>query len=187
MVPVIMKAGIIDIFLDSFGWVLGKTTVFAFAVMLGVAIGSCALFAGTRVGGGELEFSPGALPIYQYLGVVTAILPQLLVVFWAGMVFVRSESASAGHWVSIVAAEALVLTGCFSRALPGTLAQVVAWIVTLSLIGGVAAIISKLEHWKVKRGVDHLERLQEENLVRRAGLKEKYGTENAGAGELGIL
>ena len=182
-----MKAGIIDIFAESFGWVLGKTTLYAMAVGTGIGIGACALWAGTAAGSGELRFdaAPG---IHQHLAMVTAILPQVLVAFWMGMVFVRSENADAKHWVSVVALEALVMTACFSRAIPGGwLAQFAAWMVAVALIAAVEVAVVFLEFRKAKRGVDHLVRLLQENAGRRAALKEKVGTESAGAEDLGIL
>ncbi len=183
-----MKAGIIDIFAESLGWVLGKTALFAMAAGLGVGIGASALWAGTAAGTGGFGFPAGSHPIHAQLSVVTAILPQVLVIFWAGMIFVRSETATARHWISIVALEALAMTACFARALPaGWLPQIAAWSV---VIGGIAAAwyaVMALERMSLKRGLDHLARLQMANAIRREEMKRKFGTESAGAEDLGIL
>ena len=183
-----MKSGIIDIFAESFGWVLGKTALFAIAVFLGVGIGGLALMAGTSAGAGEFRFDSGDLPIHQHLSVVTAILPQVLVIFWAGIIFVKSEQASAYHWVTVIGLEALAMTGSFSRALPeGWLSQMTAWTVAIGGIAAVAYLVKILERRKLKRGLDHLERLQMANTIRREELRHKYGTHSASAHDLGIL
>lgn len=183
-----MKSGIIDIFAESLGWVLGKASLFAMAVILGVGIGGLALMAGTSVGGGAFRFDSGDLPIHQYLSVVTAILPQVLVIFMAGFIFVKAENASANHWVTVVGLEAVAMTACFSRALPGgLLAQMAAWSVAIGGIVAVAYLIRLMEKRREKRGLDHLERLQLANAIRREELKRKYGTQSASAHELGIL
>jgi len=183
-----MKAGIIDIFAESFGWVLGKAAFFAMAVFLGIGIGASGLWVGTAISSGEFGFKSGEHPIHQYLSVVTAILPQVLVIFWAGMIFVRSENAAARHWVTIVGLEALTLTACFSRAIPGGWFSVVtAWMVTFAGIVAVYYAIISLERRQVKRGLDHLERLQMANAIRREEMKRKYGTESTSAHDLGIL
>jgi hypothetical protein len=183
-----MKSGIIDIFAESLGWVLGKVSLFAMAVLLGVGIGGLALMAGTEVGGGEFRFDSGDHPMHQYLSVVTAILPQVFVIFWAGIIFVRSEQASAYHWVTIIALEAVAMTGSFARAIPGGwMAQVAAWTVAAGGIVAVAHAVKLLERRKLKRGLDHLERLQLANAIRREELKQKYGTGSASAHDLGLL
>lgn len=183
-----MKSGIIDIFAESLGWVLGKASLFALAVLLGIGIGGLALMAGTSVGGGEFRFDSGDNPIHQQLSVVTAILPQVLVVFWAGIIFVRSEQASVYHWVAIIALEALAMTASFSRAIPGGwMAQTVAWTVTVGGIVAVTHLVKLLEGRKQKRGLDHLEQLQLANAIRRDELRHKYGTFSASAEDLGIL
>ena len=183
-----MKAGIIDIFADSFGWVLGKTTLFAMAVFLGLGIGASGLWLGTIVGSGEFRFESGSKPIHQQLSVVTAILPQVLVIFWAGMVFVRSEKAAVRHWVTIVGLEALTMTACCARAIPGGwFAVMAAWMATIAGIAAVYYAVVSLERRQLKRGLDHLERLQMANSIRREEMKRKYGTESTSAHDLGIL
>jgi hypothetical protein len=183
-----MKAGIIDLFVDSFGWVLGKTFLFALAVMTGMAIGGFALWAGTKTGGDAFGFNGGEASIFSHLASVIAILPQIVLLFWAGMVFVRSEGAEMRHWGYVASLEALLLTVCFSKALPGGVgAQIVAWTVTLVSIGVLRVCLRKIEGWKMQRGMDHLAQLEEFNNARRAELKEKFGTENTSARELGFL
>jgi len=183
-----MKAGIIDIFAESFGWVIGKATAFSFAVMAGVGIGLAALMAGSAVGGAPISFYGPAAGMKEYLTYVTAILPQVIVLFWAGMIFVKSEKAEARHWLGVVALEAIFLTASFSRAIPGgVLAQVAAWVV---VIGGIAAFgyaVFFLERHQTRKGINHLERLMHENAIRRAELKKKFGTESASAIDLGLI
>lgn len=183
-----MKAGIIDIFADTFGWVLGKAAIFAVAILLGVGIGACALSAGTAVGTGGFGFRGGSHPIHGQLSVVTAILPQIFVIFWAGMAFVRSEKAEGKHWVGVIAMEALAMTGCFAAAMPGGLIpQIAAWSV---VIGGIAAVyyaVMLLERRQMRRGMDHLARLEMENSIRREEMKIKYGTTSTSARDLGLL
>lgn len=183
-----MKAGIIDIFADAFGWVLAKTAVFALAVLAGIAIGGLGLWAGSEAAGGFFGFKDGSHPVFKQLRWVTALLPQIIVVFWAGMVFVRSEQAEMKHWLQVVALEAGVMAWFLSGALPdGWLAVTVTWITTLA---GVAALVwagRRLERRHLRRGLEHLARLEEENRLRRAWMKETYGTESVSARELGIL
>ncbi len=183
-----MKAGIIDLFVDSFGWVLGKTLLFALAVMGGLAIGGFGLWAATQAVSGEFAFQAGGIPVFHHLSWVTALLPQILLLFWAGMVFVRSEMAEMKHWGQVAAIQALLMVGCFARALPdGMLPQILAWGLTLGGIAGLFALLRKIGSWQLNRGMDHLARLEELNNARRAEMKEKFGTENTSARELGIL
>jgi hypothetical protein len=67
------------------------------------------------------------------------------------------------------------------------LPQVVAWSVVLAGVAAVMRGLRKLESWRQRRGEEHLARLEEMNVRRREELKAKFGTDSAGARELGIL
>ncbi|MEK7953528.1 hypothetical protein [Luteolibacter soli] len=182
-----MKSGIIDIFLDAFGWVLGKTGLFALAILTGIALGALGLWAGTMSGIGTFGFRADK-PILEHITWVGAILPQVLLMFWAGMLFVRSEAVGAKHWGQVVAAQALLLVFCCADAMPeGLLPRMIAWSIVAVGIAGMAAGLRWLAGWVQRRGEAHLAHLEEENALRREELKEKYGTVSVGARELGIL
>jgi hypothetical protein len=182
-----MKSGIIDIFADAFGWVLGKAGLFVLAVVTGVVIGAAGLWAGTRMGDGGFGFRDVA-SVPGFLMWVSAILPQGVLLFWAGMIFVRSEDVEAKHWGRLVAMQAILLAGCCSRGLPdGILPPVVAWSVVFAGIAAVIIGLRWLEGRRQRRGEEHLAQLEEMNVLRRAELKAKFGTDSAGARELGII
>jgi hypothetical protein len=181
-----MKSGIIDIFLEAFGWVLGKAGLFVLAILTGLALGGLGLWAGAMTAGGNFGF-PASAPIYEHLTWVSAILPQVILLFWAGMIFVRSEAVEGKHWGQVAALQALLLTACCSGALPdGWLPRAVAWSVVLAGIAAMTFGLRRLEGWRQRRGEKHLARLEEMNARRREELKEKFGTESAGARELGV-
>jgi vacuolar-type H+-ATPase subunit I/STV1 len=182
-----MKSGIIDIFVDAFGWVLGKAGLFVLAILTGLSVGASGLWAGTMMAGGSFGFQ-AEKPIFEHLTWVSAILPQVLLMFWAGMVFVRSEAAEAKHWGQVAAMQALLLTVCCSGALPdGLFPRVVAWSIVLAGIAAVVAGLHGVEGWRQRRGEEHLARLEKMNALRREELKAKFGTVSVGARELGIL
>ncbi|MCW1922060.1 hypothetical protein OKA05_05815 [Luteolibacter arcticus] len=182
-----MKSGIIDIFADAFGWVLGKAGLFVLAVVTGVLIGAAGLWAGTKTGDGAFGFREVA-SVPGFLMWVGAILPQGVLMFWAGMIFVRSESVEAKHWGQLAAIQAILLTLCCSKGLPeGLLSRVVAWSVVFAGVAAVTTGLRRLEGRRQRRGEEHLARLEEENALRREELKDKFGTESVGARELGIL
>jgi len=166
--------------------VVGKAFLFAIAVMAGIAISGISLWAGTYAGGGEFGFEAGK-PIQEHLKVVMAVLPQIILLLWAGMLFVRSEKAGPRHWMIVAGFEALLMTGCFAAALPGgLLAQLVTWMVVITLIGGLATSVEASQTWQARRGADHLESLKEADVRRREELRGKFGTVSAGAEELGF-
>jgi hypothetical protein len=182
-----MKSGIIDIFADAFGWVLGKAAFFALAVVTGVVIGAAGLWAGTEAGDGGFGFREIA-SVPGFLMWVSAILPQGVLLFWAGMIFVRSEDVEAKHWGRLAAMQAILLAGCCSRGIPGGfLPPVVTWSVVLAGVATVIVSLRWLEGRRQRRGEEHLAQLEEMNALRRAELKAKFGTDSAGARELGIL
>jgi hypothetical protein len=182
-----MKSGIIDIFIDAFGWVLGKAGLFVLAIATGVAIGASALRAGTMSGGGVFGFRDVA-SIPGFLMWVSAILPQGVLLFWAGMIFVRSETVEGKHWGQLAALQAILLTACCSKGLPGGFfPPVVAWSVVFAGIAAVMAGLRRLEGWRQRRSEEHLAHLEEMNALRREELKARFGTDSAGARELGIL
>ena len=185
-----MKSGFLDLLLATAGWVVGKTFLFALAALTGVAIGAASLWAGTIAGGGGFGFGSGAEEgaIFSHLTTVVAVLPQCIILFWAAMFYVRSEKAGGREWLMIAAAEALLLTGCFTLALPGgSGAPIIAWCVCIGLLAGLKKIANKFGHRQVQRGVDHLEKLKADNALRRVEMTAKYGTVSTGAEELGIL
>ncbi|WP_367870108.1 hypothetical protein [Luteolibacter sp. Populi] len=183
-----MKSGFLDLLLATAGWVVGKTCLFALAALTGIAIGAVALWAGTMAGGGGFGFPTGESPIFGQLSTVIALLAQGVILFWAAMFYVRSEKAGGREWLMIAAGEALLLTGCFSLALPGGLgASIVSWCVCLGLLAGLKKIASRFGHRQIQRGIDHLEKLKEDNARRRVEMTAKYGTVSTGAEELGIL
>lgn len=183
-----MKAGFIDLLLSTIGWVVGKTALFALAVMLGIVTGGAGLWLGTMAGQGDFGFRAGDLPIFGYLTVVGAILPQVLLMLWAGFCYVRSEKAGAWEWLRVVALQAALMLICFALAMPtGILPQLVAWGVVLGLLAVMAKIVRKAGNYQLQRGMNHLEKLKEENVIRRQELQKKFGTVSTGAEELGIL
>jgi hypothetical protein len=183
-----MKAGFLDLLLGTVAWVVGKTFLFALAVMLGLLTGGAGLWLGTIAGQGEFGFRAGDLPIFGYLTVVGAILPQVLLMLWAGFVYVRSEKAGAWDWLRVVAMQAALLLICFALALPqGLMPQMVAWGVALGLLALQAKMVRKSCNIQLQRGINHLEKLKEDNVRRREELNEKFGTVSTGAEELGIL
>jgi hypothetical protein len=184
----IMKAGFIDLLLDSIGWVLVKAWVFALAILTGVGMAILALMAGTAVGGGGFGFAAGSgMPIQEGLMWVLALLPQVAFVFWAGMYFVRSENVEARHWTIIAGLQAYLLTGCLMMAMPGGIfARVVAVAVTTALMIGLSRGVKKFGNFQYRRGLDHFDLLMSENVARRKELKEKFGTVSSSAEDLGI-
>jgi hypothetical protein len=184
-----MKAGFIDLLLDSIGWVLLKTLVFALAIFAGVGIGMVALMVGTGLGGGEFGFdSSAAMPVQGGLMWVMALLPQVGFVFWAGMWFVRSEKVEAKHWTIVAGVQAFLMTGCLMTALPGGIfPRIVAFAVTTGLMIGLNRCVRRYGAYQFRRGVDHLDLLMAENVARRKELKEKFGTVSSSAEDLGIL
>ncbi len=182
----IMKAGFIDLLLDSIGWVLLKAAVFALAIFAGVGIGVLALMAGTSLGGGGFGFDAG-MPIQEGLMYVLAMLPQVAFVFWAGMWFVRSENVEARHWTIIAGLQAYLLTGCLMTAMPGGIfPRIVALAVTTGLMIVLSRGVRKYGNFQYRRGLDHFDLLMSENVARRAELKEKFGTVSSSAEDLGI-
>jgi hypothetical protein len=182
-----MKSGIIDILVDAFGWVLGKTGLFMLAIVTGVVIGASALCAGTMSGGGIFGFRDIA-SVPGFLMWVSAILPQGVLLFWAGLIFVRSEDVEAKHWGRLVALQAILLTACCSRGLPsGLLPGLVAWSIVFAGIAAVTTGLRRFACLRQRRGEEHLAHLEEMNALRREELKAKFGTESVGARELGIL
>ena len=183
-----MKSGFLDLLLSTAGWVVGKTALFFLAIILGIITGGTGLWLGTMVGQGEFGFRAGDNPIFGYLTVVGAILPQVLLMVWAGIIYVRSEEAGAWQWLRVVAMEAGLLLICFALAMPsGILPQVVAWGAALGLLALQAKLVKKLGYRRVERGENHLEKLLADNVRRRQELNEKYGTVSTGAKDLGIL
>lgn len=181
-----MKAGFIDLLLDSVGWVLLKTFVFALAIFAGVGIGILALIIGTSVGGGRFGFESG-MPVQGGLRWVMALLPQVAFVFWGGMWFVRSENVEAKHWTIVAGLQAFLLTACLLTALPGgVFTRVVALAVTTGLMIGLNRCVRKFGAYQYRRGLDHFDLLMAENVARRAELNEKFGTVSSSAEELGI-
>lgn len=182
-----MKAGFIDILLGSMCWVLGRAALFALAILAGIGLGGFALWAATSAAGGGFGFPQGSHPVHHYLIWIAALIPQLLLLFWAGILFVRSEGMEMKHWGRVAALQALLMVFCFSRALPdGWLAQTVAWGIVLGGAALQTLILRALERRRTRRGMDYLAALTERNAARRAELKEKYGTTSASARELGI-
>jgi hypothetical protein len=183
-----MKAGFIDLLLSTIGWVVGKTALFALAVMLGIVTGGAGLWLGSMAGDGGFGFRAGDQAIFGYLSVVGAILPQVVLMLWAGISYVRSEKAGAWAWLRVVAMQAALMLICFALAMPeGILPQVIAWGVALGLLALMAKIVRKVGNHQLQRGLNHLEKLKEDNVRRREELKEKFGTVSTGAEELGIL
>lgn len=183
-----MKAGFIDLLLSTIGWVVGKTALFALAVMLGILTGGAGLWLGTMAGNGSFGFRAGELPIFGYLTVVGAILPQVLLMLWAGFAYVRSEKAGAWEWLRVVALQAALMLICFALAMPeGILPQLVAWTVALGLLALMAKGLRKAGDHQLQRGLNHLEKLKEDNARRRQELHAKFGTVSTGAEDLGIL
>lgn len=183
-----MKSGFLDILLGAIGWVVGKTALFALAVMLGILTGGAGLWLGTMAGAGEFGFRAGDIAIFGYLTVVGAILPQVVLMLWAGFCYVRSEKAGAWEWLRVVAMQAALMLICFALAMPtGILPQLVAWGVALTLLALQAKLLRKVGSVQLERGLSHLEKLKEENTRRRQELNTKFGTVSTGAEELGIL
>ena len=181
-----MKAGFIDLLLDSIGWVLVKALIFALAILTGVGIATLALMVGTGVGGGGFGFETG-MPIQEGLMWVLAILPQVALVFWSGMWFMRSENVEARHWAIIAGLQAYLLTGCLMTAMPGgVFPRVVAVAVTTALMIGLNRCVRKFGKFQYRRGLDHFDLLAAENVARRKELKEKFGTVSSSAEDLGI-
>jgi hypothetical protein len=181
-----MKAGFIDLLLDSIGWVLLKTLIFALAILAGIGIGMLALTVGTALAGGNFGFEY-EMPVQGGLMWVMAILPQIAFVFWGGMWFVRSENVEAKHWTMIAGLQAFLLTGFLMAAMPGGLfTKVVAFAVTTGLMIGLNRCVRKFGAYQFRRGLDHFDLLMAENVARRAELKEKFGTVSSSAEDLGI-
>ncbi len=183
-----MKSGFLDILLGAVGWVVGKTALFFLAIMLGIITGGAGLWLGTWAGGGEFGFHTGEIPIFGYITVVAAILPQVVLMLWAGFLYVRSEKAGAWEWLRVVAMQAGLMLICFALAMPvGILPHVVAWSVALGLLALQAKLVRKAGKVQLKRGLNHLDKLKEDNVRRRQEMHTKFGTVSTGAEELGIL
>ncbi|WP_035611653.1 hypothetical protein [Haloferula sp. BvORR071] len=183
-----MKSGFLDLLIGTTAWVVGKTALFGLATILGLLTGGAGLWAGTALGSGNFGFRAGDLPIFGYLTVVGAVLPQFLLMLIAGYRYVRSEEAGAREWLQLVALQAALLLICFALALPeGLLPQIVAWIVTGALFAGQVKIAARYSSFQLDRGVDALEKLKADNARRRLELNLKYGTVSSGADELGIF
>jgi hypothetical protein len=182
-----MKAGFIELLVESIGWVLVKTLVFALAILAGVGIGIVALMIGAALDGGGFG-SGGELSVQDGLMWVMALLPQVGFVFWSGMWFVRSENVEAKHWTILAGVQAFLLTGCLMIVLPmGIFPKIVAFAVTTGLVIGLNRCVRKYGAHQFRRGVDHLDLLMAENVARRAELRKKFGTVSSSAEDLGIL
>ena len=147
-----VKAGIIDILVDSFGWVVGKALLFALAVVAGFGMGVIALAAGTAAGGGGFGFASINPGIHTHLVVVASLLPLVACVFWAGMWFVRSENAGAREWGVIAGIHTILLVACFTAALPsGWLSKAAAWGLALAMPLMLGTGLWVFQQWRMSR------------------------------------
>ncbi len=180
-----MKGDVIEVFGDTFAWVFGKAFLFFVAVVTGIGIGVASIAASSLLGTGSapvVSFADGRL-VY----VIGCIVPALFAVIFAGMWFVRSDEAGWLAWSGLAAAQAALLGAAYSTIFrPGLAALATLWGLLVVCSAMLAVALWCWQIWRTNRWAAELAMLQAENQRRRAELKEKFGTESAGADELGI-
>lgn len=183
-----MKAGFIELLVDSIGWVLLKALVFAMAILSGAGIGVLSLMAGTALAKGSFGYAGGSeVGIQGGLMYVLAVLPIIAFVFWTGMWFIRSENVEAKHWNILATLQAFMITGIFIMAIPGGIfPKVAAVLITVTLTTALRRGVRRYGKFEANRGQNHLEELLAANVERRAGLEKKFGTVSSSAEDLGI-
>jgi hypothetical protein len=179
-----MKGDVIEVLAGTFGWVFGKAFLFALAVAGGV------LATGLAVPASGHLVSAAALPYLPVRSVVLGVALVLLLLFgviFSGIWFVRSESAGWRAWLGILLGQAAVLLAAYSVVWQPGLPVVLVSAGLVAVLGTmVGAALWYAEAWRTSRWAGEMAQLQAENAVRRAELKARFGTESAGAAELGL-
>jgi len=181
-----MKAGIIDILLDAFGWVGGKAALFYLAIFTGAGMGALALLAGMKVGKGFDYPITGDNPIAQAAPGFVVGVPQFALLFGVALWWVRSEKVGVRSWAVIAGVEAALVTLFL---LPG-ISGVFPLIVTMTVLIAETVILAKgviaFRVLQVRRWEEDAAARLVENAHRREDLLARFGTVNSSAADLGI-
>lgn len=179
-----MKIDFGDVFASGIGWLIKQLFLFVASIWLGCTMGGAALLAGRLADGWSFDadlilYSPALLltlwliPNVCFLGAA---------IYW----FVRNETNTPLACGILAGVEALVAVAGKTGRLHGWLPLSVAWVTCVVLIAMMGTGLWFLRQWQINRWAIELEGLKAENAMRRAELKEEFGTDSAGFDETGM-
>ena len=181
-----MKIDFGDVFASGIGWLLKQIFLFAAAVWTGCTIAAAALVVGVLAEGMGFDFSDLRILLVSPVLLLTIwLIPNVCFLGAAGYWFVRTETSGYVAWSVLATVEALVcLTGTADRALDGWLPMTAAWVSCLVLLGMMGTGVWFIHQWQLNRWAREMAILKSENAMRRAELRETYGTDSEGSDEI---
>ncbi|MCW1924897.1 hypothetical protein OKA05_20205 [Luteolibacter arcticus] len=179
-----MKIDFGDVFASGIGWLLKQLFLFVASIWLGCSMGAAALLAAGLVKG--WSFDAGLLIGSPVLLLTSWLIPNVCFLGAAIYWFVRNETNTPLACGILAGVEALVSVAGQAGEINGWLPLTVAWVTCLVLIAMMGTGLWFLGQWQINRWALEIEELKAENAMRRAQLKEDFGTDSAGVDETGM-
>jgi hypothetical protein len=174
-----------DVFASGIGWLVKQLFLFVASIWLGCTMGAAALLASGLARGGW-SFDAELLLYSPVLLLTIWIIPNVCFLGASMYWFVRNETNTPLACGILAGVEALFSLAGRASWLNGWLPQSIAWVTCIVLIVMMATGLWFLRQWQLNRWAIELEELKAENAMRRAQLKEQFGTDSAGVDETGI-
>ena len=181
--PPSVKIDFGDVFGSGFGLVVRQIFLFIVAVWKGCGIAAASFIAGSAVAGSRIDAEDFGIVLVSPLLLFSGwLLPNLVFLAITGCrLTVYSESTGLRTWGTLVGAEALFSMAVVTRELDREWPAIAtAWACCLVLIAMACTALWFLHQWQINRWAGELAMLQAENEMRRAEMKEEFGTESAG-------
>lgn len=179
-----MKIDFGDVFASGIGWLVKQLLLFLASIWLGCTMGAAALLAGRLADGWSFD---GELLLYSPVLLLTIwIIPNACFLGASMYWFVRNETNTPLACGILAGVEALICVAGKTGRIHGWLPLSVTWVTCVMLIAMLATGLWFFRQWQLNRWAIQLEELKAENAMRRAQLKEQFGTHSAGMDETGI-
>jgi len=173
-----------DVFASGIGWLAKQLILFVASIWLGCTMGGGALAAGRLA---QVRSFEGELLLHSPALLLTIwIIPNVCFLGAAIYWFVRNETNTPLACGILAGVEALVCVAGSTGWIYGWLPRSVTWVTCVVLIAMLGTGLWFMRQWQLNRWAMELEELKAENAMRRAELKEQFGTDSAGVDETGI-
>jgi hypothetical protein len=179
-----VKIDVGDIFAEGMGFLVKQVFLFCLAVWTGCCLGGFSFIAASLAfGGGPRQEYFQFLLISPVLLLTAWLLPNILFLGITGCrLVIYSESTGLRTWACLIGGEALFSMAAVMNLIPEGewQAKTLAWVCCLALIVMMGTAFWYYRAWQLNRWSTELVGIQAENVVRRAELKEEFGTESSG-------